>query len=879
MRFILLRITNYRGVASAEVQFSRKGTTLIQGPNEAGKTSLGEAIKLLFEFPDDSKHRNVEAIRPVHRDEGPEIELQAESGGYCFTYFKRFRKKPETKLTVTLPKPENFTGREAHDRAAAILQETLDITLWKALTIQQGEGIHQPLLTKQTSLSAALDKAAGGRATDPRQEGLFERVHEEYLHYYTERGSERKELSESRKALADAESEVGHIEQAILDLDRDIEQAAVLQQELAQLRKQEDELTKSVTAYAASLEEIAALENALSEAQLKLESAQKSEQVALRDKEARQKLIDAVAGAAREHKEVEKSSAESLPALKQAEEKLKEIQAVFNDADRKRKEADTLASLRRADFDYYNNKLHLDQLQERKDRIDQARKKAAAAEKTLDENKAEERKLKAIQKAEREFLDASARLQAGAPRVLLRGLADCRISIDDTKIKLNRGDERTFSVPERSSISVPGVLDVEITPGSSAEAMSQKVEEARQALEKACAKAGVSTPEEAQLAFEERREAARRVEELGQIEKDNLRDLTYEDLDRRMLGLQQSVPAYLAERVSDPPIVPDLDSAKKERTSAEALQKEALADWESARESLESARSVRDALNEKHQEARIQIDLLSKDLKQARENLDRARKNISDDSLEIALKKAMDAAASEEEKVQNADRLLKAKNPDQVKLLAETAKGSLQTKQNRRSSAQTELTEVQTRLKIHGEEGLQEKLHVAQTGLERIAAESKSLFRRAASAKCLFETMQEQRDQARRAYVAPLKQKIESLGRLVFDDSFQVEISEDLQIAGRTLGGVTVPFDSLSGGTKEQLSLVFRLACSMIVAEEGGTPLILDDALGYTDPQRLHLMGAVLAKASKDCQIVIFTCMPDRYANIGEATVVSLKKA
>lgn len=48
-------------------------------------------------------------------------------------------------------------------------------------------------------------------------------------------------------------------------------------------------------------------------------------------------------------------------------------------------------------------------------------------------------------------------------------------------------------------------------------------------------------------------------------------------------------------------------------------------------------------------------------------------------------------------------------------------------------------------------------------------------------------------------------------------------------------------------------------------------------ALGYTDPERLDLMGAVLAKAAKECQIVIFTCVPDRYGNIGEATVVSLR--
>ena len=232
--------------------------------------------------------------------------------------------------------------------------------------------------------------------------------------------------------------------------------------------------------------------------------------------------------------------------------------------------------------------------------------------------------------------------------------------------------------------------------------------------------------------------------------------------------------------------------------------------------------------------------------------------------------------AREEGNVGSAEASLKAKNPERVKALAETAKGSLQTTQVRRSSAQTELTEVQTRLKIHGEEGLHEKLHMAQTHLERISHENESLFRRAAVAKLLFESMRDERDKARQAYVAPLKEKIEGLGRLVFDDAFQVDINEDLQIASRTSKGVTVPFDSLSGGTKEQLSLIFRLACSMIVAKDGGTPLILDDALGYTDPERLRLMGAVLAKAAKECQIIIFTCVPDRYGNVGEATVVAM---
>jgi uncharacterized protein YhaN len=136
--------------------------------------------------------------------------------------------------------------------------------------------------------------------------------------------------------------------------------------------------------------------------------------------------------------------------------------------------------------------------------------------------------------------------------------------------------------------------------------------------------------------------------------------------------------------------------------------------------------------------------------------------------------------------------------------------------------------------------------------------------------------MHDERDKARRAYVAPLKEKIEHLGRLVFDLSFQVDVNEELQIAGRTTNGIRVPFDSLSGGTREQLSLLFRLACSMIVAKDGGTPLVLDDALGYTDPERLRSMGVALARAARECQIIIFTCVPERYSNVGEATFVSM---
>ena len=876
MRFLHLRVTNYRGISAAEIKIAQTGITLVQGPNEAGKTSLGEAIGILFGFPDSSQHRVVMAIRPRHRDEGPEIELQAESGPYAFTYFKRFHRKPQTKLTITRPKPENHTGREAHERAEAILAETLDMGLWKALIIQQGDAIQQPRVANQPSLSAALDKAAGGRPADPREEGLFDRVREEYSRYYTEHGAERKELAESRKAQTDAQEEVARTEQAIRNLEQHIERAAALQRELGQLRRKEEGLAKNVSLYTASLEEIGVLESALSAARQKLETTRKSEQLARLDKEARRALIDAVTKAAKAHSDVVECSALSLPALNHADGELKKAQTVCTEADRVRRGTDTLAVLRREDFDYFNNRLHLEQLRERKERIDQARKDAAQAEDVLARNRVDNRALKVIQDAERAFLTANAQLQTGAPSVLLRGLAECLLSIDDSEIRLAKDEVRKISVPDRSKLTIPGTLDVEISAGSSSEGLSRKVEDARRLLDNACTVAGIVNPDEAVEAFEERREASRHVKDKGQREKENLRDLTYEQLERKLHRLQKDVPEYLARRVPEPAICPDLESAKAEWTNAEAAQRKANGVWETAREALDAARSVHDGLNSKHQKTRVELDLLAKNFKHAEENLEKARKSVPDDALEVNLAEAVRTVADEKANVDSAEASLKAKNPERVKALAETANGSLRTTQSRRTEAQTDLTKVQTRLAIHGEEGLHEKLHAAQIRLERTAHENQSLFRRAAVAKLLFVSMRDERDKARRAYVAPLKEKIERLGRLVFDDTFQVDINEDLQIANRTSRGVTVPFDSLSGGTKEQLSLIFRLACSMIVAKDGGTPLILDDALGYTDPERLPLMGAVLAKAAKECQIVIFTCTPDRYGNVGEATVVAL---
>ena len=877
MKYKRLRITNYRGVDSSEIDFESRGLTLVQGPNEAGKTSLSEAIGILFEHPDNASNKHVKAIRPVHRDAGPEIELEAETGPYKFTYFKRFHKKPETKLMISTPTPENHTGREAHDRAKEILDETLDIGLWNALMIRQGDAIAQPNLANQQSLSAALDKAAGGLPTDQAEEGLFEKATEEYRRFYSEKtGKENKTLKESTEQQDQAKSNVDALENKLLILDQDIESAARLQTELPNLEKREAETKKELDAQATLLREIEKLESQVSEAQLKLESAIKTEKMAARDVKERNELVKSIEDSDGEYQTLIKSTADSVADFERAEKEFGSSETAFQQADQERKRADSLVVIRRADFDYYNDRLFLDQLGERKQRIDAARKAAAIAEQIVEKATIDQTILDEVVRAERDLLTANAKLETAAPGVTLRGLAQCEIEIDGEKTKIEKDESRELSVADRMTIAIEGQLGIEIAAGSSTDELTREVEDARQAVDAACRLAGVDSPDLARCALDERREAERQIEEKDRIEEENLRDLSYDELADKLLRLGQTVPHYLGKRASEPLIADDLGTARTAWEVAEEAQEQAQEKWNSAQEAVNVARNIRDELNKANESERVQLRSQEKNLEQQRSRLVAARNSVADELLETAAHQAEQAVSSQDEKVKEIESSLSAKNPEKIKALTETAKDTLETIRDRRNAAQTELTEVQTRLRIHGEEGLHEKLQAAKTKSGSIESTNRSLFRRAAAAKLLYEIICQERDKARQAYVAPLKDRVERLGRLVFDETFQVEIDENLQITARTSGGVTVPFESLSGGTKEQLSLMFRLACSMIVAEEGGMPLIMDDALGYTDPERLRLMGAVLAKAAKECQIVIFTCVPDRYGNIGSAAVVSL---
>lgn len=123
------------------------------------------------------------------------------------------------------------------------------------------------------------------------------------------------------------------------------------------------------------------------------------------------------------------------------------------------------------------------------------------------------------------------------------------------------------------------------------------------------------------------------------------------------------------------------------------------------------------------------------------------------------------------------------------------------------------------------------------------------------------------------------------LGRLLpmLWESGRVRLDQDnWRVKSVDRGGVSEDFDSLSGGAREQLALIVRIALARVLSRErAALPMILDDILGWTDDRRLKLMLQVIERAARDMQVIVLTCHPGRFSRVvgAEQFVLDARRA
>lgn len=878
MRIDRIRLKNFCGIGETEVKFAPKGVTIVHGPNETGKSTLMLGINILFDHKDDSKKEEVRLTKPVNRDVGSEVEADVEIGEHRFTYFKRFHKDKETRLVVHAPKAENLTGREAHDRVQQILNSSLDTSLWTALRIVQGENLQMPELHKQPALSQALDRAAGDAKSGEREEGVFEAARTEYLAYYTEKGSKEREdpVGKARTMSSDAAGQIAELQGKLKAIEDDIVRHAALSKANATLQGRVPGLESAVAKSQEGWNVVSSFSEDADRQKSAHQAVEHACATARNSLQQRAGLIQAatesgkrVDGAAIKDGDLAKELAEATAALEAA---TKARDGARNSAD----QAETDERTRRADRDHRQDELELVRMQERLAHIKAADEAAREASDLISVTAITEKLRAEIREAELKLGAARGVLNAASPQLRIKALLPLPVVIEGKAEILAAGEERAMPIAESIAARLGDSAEIRVEPGTSAATLRDEVQKAEQTLKKACEKAGVAAPDDAETAWAALQSAKRAVADRDRVVKTSLRDLTRVDLEARVRNTGAKVSAYAAKRVSLLPLPADLDEASLLLASAEKAAAEAKEIHRLAEVMYTQANELYTTRREAHAVNAALLEQAKNDLKLAEERLGADRKQSSDSELTLALTIAEEAVKQAQVALQAAQLKLASADPQTAKAILDASKSAYTLAQAQRVQQERELIELRTKLDLLGEQGLAEALDEAS----RVAYEAEDtlarLLRRAGAAKLLFDTFKVERDTTRRTYVAPLREGIERLGRHVFGPTMHVEVGENLQVVSRTMDGVTVALGQLSTGAKEQMGLLVRLAAAQIAAKDGGVPLVLDDALGSTDQGRLESMGAVLRIASQDTQTIILTCAPERYINVGAHAMVSM---
>lgn len=871
-----MTLRNFRGVQEREVAFDPLGITILEGPNEAGKSSQIDALNLLLNSKSSSKSRDVKATRPVHRDAGPEVEMEAEAGIYRFRYRKRWLKNPITELAVIAPKPENLVGDEAHERVDAMLAETTDLELWRALRIMQGDSLNAVKLRDATALGKALDVAAGATPVGDEETGLLQSVTEEYQQYWTGTGKENKVLKQAEAEIPTLEQELRDAQSSLHAIEADIEQLETLGRELENTRSKGPALEQSVSTAAVAWEKaqsaVIAREQAQAAYQLARERRDQAASASNRLEQLSNKAAEAEA-LLQQHRE----TLASAPDLAELREVLKQRQQALDDATHARQQAETIERLRQADSDNRHFALDLEQMRERRTAIEQARDQANQARKIVATSQATDANLALLRDALDQLATATARLDTAAPHLRVERLGASKVRVDGQEMEsLAASIDRRIDA--ETLIEVADHARIVVTPGGDLHAMRAAVDQHRDEADQLLALIGADDWNTAAEANRLLAKSQAQMDELVRVEEDKLRDLSYDELNARISEVETLVDEYLRQRQSGSrsilPVPTGFDEARELLAAAKADAEKARMAEQQAKGPLEDARAryrarekVRSELNIRTEVLQARANTSGKDLEEARQEVANAPSSLEQLNVTLDQKKAA---------LNEASKTIERNDPEVAKARLDNASEVRSDHDTRTRALERNLAAIKARVEVHEEDGLFERCQTLKAALESARRSAASMRRRAEAAGLAYRILSEERDTARQSYIRPFQEAIERLGRIIYGESFKVAVGEDLSVTHRKLNNRTLEFPQLSGGTKEQIGILTRVACAMLVAKDGQIPLILDDTLGNTDEQRLEAMGAVLNLAGRDLQVIILTCVPDRFRNVGGATVVRI---
>jgi energy-coupling factor transporter ATP-binding protein EcfA2 len=857
------------------------GLNVLCGPNEFGKSTLLAAVKgVLFERHS-SKAEPVRRMQPLRGDAAPRLAMEFDLGQGCWRIEKRFMHKPWARLTG--PDGASFEADAAEEELQRLLgfgaagkkgATSEQLGIWGALWVSQRQSVEQPDFTSglaRSAVSHCLDTEVGVLTGSEKGQLILQAA--------------KKQLADlvdgNRKPKGRYKEVVGVIGE--------------ISQRLAELREREQRLAADCEDFrrktalcrkAEDPEDARQQQVKLSEARRLREAAQLFDQkraaVAAQHAHAASKVVDAE----RERNDRRNRRAniaakdgirnEADRTVKAAVNKAKEAQdalASYRSLETAARERSTIAAdaLRKqwAIRDAVQTGSALAALNSSLDSAIRAQEEIAGFVAQLGDLKVDKDRIDEIRKAARDRDAAQSQLQAQATAIDFEIESAGSVVMDGVAVAPGR---TSVAVVTPTELALAGIGRIVVRPAIHD---LQKLRKRAAGLDRLLDSVGCNSLEEAEQRYAERdaadsalRNARHDVERLTPGDPSSDLQPGVEALRERVevLSLQSAASRRklgLAELPSRELAAAAVAAAEEEDRAARAELTHVQADMDAAVTADSSARSELIRAEATAKAATAEIERLTRD-------------NADAEARETDANLAARLEAAEAERATYADALARLdaqQSPDTVEAMDLRIKRLEEANQNRAAQIRTlrdEIIGLQTRITQEGGAGLDEAIALLDREHDALTQERDGYAREVRVLTLLIETLTAAERETKARYLAPVTRRVTPYLARLFPGA-EITCDDDLRVTGITRDGSGLQdFERLSDGTQEQVAVLARLAFAEMLNDQGKPAMvILDDALAWSDDERIERMFDVLTHASARIQILVLSCREDLFARLG----------
>jgi DNA repair exonuclease SbcCD ATPase subunit len=781
------------------------GLNLVLGPNEMGKSTLFAALQAVLFERHRSQAQTVKSFQPAgHDGASPRVTLQFELDGQPYRIEKRFLRRPSAELAL----PD---GRQVHGEAA------------------------------EEALEALLGGGGSGRRSGPEAQGVWS-------------------LLWVGQGQSFALSEIGSGARAALQSVLDAEIGEVLGGEqgsalIARLDEALHELTyrrgqpkgryrEAAAAHAELAQEITRLEQERAELEqdlAALDEAQAEYDRLREDRRAGGEEAELAELAAR-HDQLKMHHAE----LREADAALvtlrHDLAQIHTELTRRQALREALASAGRESEAATTAEAELVNAAAAAEGVSsELAAKVERLQATLDATETQQRTLQRLAQAIRQRDDGRAALRAAASevRLELEPEARRRVRVDGQPLDQTR---RSLRIVEPLNIEIADVGRIQVRPMvADHRRLHANVKDAEQRI-------------------------ARELEGLGlRPPQPNARQLEF------ALAAELPLAGALSgsrSEVAEPACWPEAAAVGTALAEAERQIESLVAQLRPARRELDQATGARHETRAAHGQALALREQARRQLAQLQEQLTEVERGAPDADLVARSAVRHPEVARAEARL----RQLREQAPETSLEAVEQRIAELrQTLADRAASLRThELTieRLRARIQALAGGGLDERLAGARRRLDELERECAKYRAEVEALELLLRVLRDAERDAKERYVGPLARRIRPYLQALFPGA-ELEVDEGLRITAIARRSGAEPFERLSDGTREQIAVLTRLAFAELLADQGRPAVVvLDDALVFSDDQRIEQMFEILVRAAAKLQIILLTCRERVFAGL-----------